>query len=161
MCWFVFTCFGLCVCLSFYFAICFACLFFCVFCLFACACACLFVARPFAGSFVLLVCVFPCLACLLVRVLTYLFFVYHSWRLACVRQNRTALTRIRRCISHITPLGRFSELDCSTTKRVLVPTPNDTSSECSRRDVPNADLFGTDTTPTVEISTMGNRPRGV
>ena len=41
---------------------------------------------------------------------------------------------------HHTPLGRFSKLDCSTTKRV--PIPNDTSSESSRRDVSNADLFG-------------------
>ena len=32
-----------------------------------------------------------------------------------------------------------------------VPIPNDTSSESSRRDVPNADLFGTGTNPTVEI----------
>ena len=38
---------------------------------------------------------------------------------------------------YITTLGRFSNLDCSTTKRV--PTPNDRS----RRDVSNADLFGT------------------
>ena len=35
-----------------------------------------------------------------------------------------------------TPLGRFSKLDCSTTKRV--PIPNDKSSESSRRDVSNA-----------------------
>ena len=32
--------------------------------------------------------------------------------------------------------------------------PNGMSSGCSRRDVPNAGLFGTDTIPTVEISTM-------
>ena len=42
-----------------------------------------------------------------------------------------------------------------------VPIPNDTSSESSRRDVPNADLFATGTIPRVEISTMENRPRGV
>ena len=35
--------------------------------------------------------------------------------------------RIGRCISHSLPLERFSELDCSTTKRV--PIPNDASSE--------------------------------
>ena len=34
-----------------------------------------------------------------------------------------------------------------------MPTPNDTSSESSPRDVANAALFGTDTIPTVEIST--------
>ena len=39
--------------------------------------------------------------------------------------------------------------------------PNDTSSERSRRDVSRADVFGTDTVPTVETSTMENRPRGV
>ena len=36
-----------------------------------------------------------------------------------------------------------------------------TSSESSRRDVSNANLVGTDTTPTVEMSSMENRPRGV
>ena len=40
---------------------------------------------------------------------------------------------------HRTPLGRFSKLDCSTTKRV--PIPNHTSSECSRRGVFNAEHF--------------------
>ena len=62
-------------------------------------------------------------------------------------------------ISHYhTPLRLFSEPDCSTTERV--PIPNDTSSERSRRDASNADLFGTDTIPTVGISTMEHRPRG-
>ena len=56
------------------------------------------------------------------------------------------------------PWGGFSKLDCSTTKRV--PIPNDTSSESSRRDVSSADLFGSGTIPTVEISTMEDRPRG-
>ena len=51
-----------------------------------------------------------------------------------------------------TPLGRFSKLDCSTTKRVLIP--NGTYSARSRRNVSNAVFFGTDTIPTVEISTM-------
>ena len=45
-----------------------------------------------------------------------------------------------------TPLERFLKVDCSTTKRVpivpLVPIPNDTSSESSRRVVSNVDLFG-------------------
>ena len=63
---------------------------------------------------------------------------------------------IRRCTSH--PLGRFSKLDCSTTKRV--PIPNDAFSESSHRDVSNADRFGTGSIPTVEISRMENRPRG-
>ena len=58
-----------------------------------------------------------------------------------------------------TPLGRFSDLDCSTSERVLIP--NDTSSASSPRAVFNADLVGTGTIPTVEISTMANRPRGV
>ena len=40
---------------------------------------------------------------------------------------------------HHTPLGRFSKLDYSATSRVSIP--NDTSSECSRRGVSNADLF--------------------
>ena len=66
---------------------------------------------------------------------------------------------IGRCVS-LPLLGRFSKLDCSTTKRVPVPIPNDMSSESSRRDVSNADTFGTDTIPTVEISIMQNRPRG-
>ena len=40
--------------------------------------------------------------------------------------------------------------------------PNDTASESSRRDVSNADLLGTDTIPTVGISTMKqSTPRGV
>ena len=41
-------------------------------------------------------------------------------------------------------LGRFSKLDCSTTKRApvpIVPTRNHTSSESSRRDVSNAVLL--------------------
>ena len=46
-----------------------------------------------------------------------------------------------------TPLGRFSKLDYSTTKRM--PMPNDTSSESSRRDVSSAELLGIDTIPTV------------
>ena len=58
-----------------------------------------------------------------------------------------------------TPLGRFSQLDCSTTKRV--PIPNDTSSASSRRAVSNAEILGDDTIPTAEISTLENRPRGV
>ena len=59
----------------------------------------------------------------------------------------------------ITPrCGGLSNLDCSTTKRV--PAPNDTSSESSRRHVSNAGLFGTGTTPTVEIASMEHRPRG-
>ena len=58
-----------------------------------------------------------------------------------------------------THLGRFSKPDCSTTKRVPVPTLNDTSSESSRRDVSCADQFGTGTIPTVEIPSTENRPR--
>ena len=66
-------------------------------------------------------------------------------------------------ITHHTPLGRFSKLDCdcSTTKRVPVPIPNDTSSESSRRDVSNADLFGTSIFPTaVEMSSMEKSAEG-
>ena len=40
---------------------------------------------------------------------------------------------------YVTPLGRFSKVNCSTTKRVQMP--NDASSERSRRDVYNADPF--------------------
>ena len=58
-----------------------------------------------------------------------------------------------------TPLGRFSKVDCSTTKRV--PTPNDTSSGSSPRDISNPDLLGTGTIPNVEISSTENRARGV
>ena len=65
--------------------------------------------------------------------------------------------RIRQCISH-TP-GALSKLDSSATKRV--PIPNDTSSESPWRDIFNADLYGAGTIPTVEISTMENRPKGV
>ena len=60
-----------------------------------------------------------------------------------------------RCISH----HQCSKVDCSTTKRV--PIPNETSSESSRRDVSKADRFGVDTIPTVEMSRMENRIRGV
>ena len=35
-----------------------------------------------------------------------------------------------------------------------MPIPNDTSSESSQRGVYNADLFGTDTSPNVDISSM-------
>ena len=60
---------------------------------------------------------------------------------------------------HITPTrGGFSKLDFSTTKRV--PTTNDTSSERSRQIFSNADMFGMDAVPTVDISTTKNRPRG-
>ena len=58
-----------------------------------------------------------------------------------------------------TPLRRFPKLDSSATKRV--PIPNGTSSESSRREVSNAELFGTDTISTMETSTMENRPWGV
>ena len=45
--------------------------------------------------------------------------------------------RLQQCYvyAYHTPLGRISKLDRSTTKRVPVPIPNDTSSESSRRDV--------------------------
>ena len=56
----------------------------------------------------------------------------------------------------------FSKLDCSTTKRMPIYIPNDTSSKSSRRHVSNAVLFGTDTTiPTaVGISTIAIGPEG-
>ena len=41
---------------------------------------------------------------------------------------------------YITPLGRFFELDCSTTKRA--PIPNETPSESSRGSASNADYVG-------------------
>ena len=71
--------------------------------------------------------------------------------------------RIQCTVCH-TPLGRFSKVDCLTTKRA--PIPNGTSAERPLIDAFNADLFGSDTIPTinttaVEISTMENRPRGV
>ena len=53
--------------------------------------------------------------------------------------------RTRRCLQR-TPLGRFSKVELSTTKMVpVVLIRNYTSSESSRRDVSNTDLFGTDT----------------
>ena len=58
-----------------------------------------------------------------------------------------------------TALGGGSKIDRSITKRV--PTPNDVPSETYQRDVSNADLFGTDTIPTVEISTHGKIGPGV
>ena len=71
--------------------------------------------------------------------------------------------RIGRCTSISHTLGRFSKIDCSPSKRM--PRPNATSSESSRRHVSNADLIGTDIfqllIPTMEISTMENRPRGM
>ena len=64
---------------------------------------------------------------------------------------------IRRCVSHYhTHLGQFSKIDYSTAKRM--PTPNDTCSESALRQVPNADLVGTGSIPTVEISSMEKRP---
>ena len=60
--------------------------------------------------------------------------------------------------------GAFPKVDCSTTRRVpTVPTPNDTSWESSRRDVANAELFGTDTSipAAVEISTIEKIGPGV
>ena len=62
------------------------------------------------------------------------------------------------CMVHYTPLGRFSKVDCSTTKRV--PIPNDTSSESSRRDAFNTDLSAPTLSQllSVEISTIKNRP---
>ena len=68
----------------------------------------------------------------------------------------------RRCTSHYhTPLVRYSKLDSSTTKRVPIPNDTSTSPEISRRDVSNADLFGTDTVAAaVEISTIGTPTQG-
>ena len=45
--------------------------------------------------------------------------------------------------------------------RKRVPGPNDKYPESSRRDASKADLLGTDSFPTVEISNTENRPRGV
>ena len=41
--------------------------------------------------------------------------------------------------AYYTPLGRFSRIDCTTTKRVQMP--NGMSSESCRGDVSNADFF--------------------
>ena len=79
-------------------------------------------------------------------------------------RNKTVLYPLPRmtvCYVYHTTLGRFSKVDCSTTKRVpTVPTPNDTSSESSQPDVSNAELVGTDPIPAVDISTMEIRPGG-
>ena len=77
------------------------------------------------------------------------------------RVNAKHTTGIRRCTSH-TPLGRFSELDWSTTKRVS--TPNDASSESALVEMLSTPTFVAPTLfrlPLVEISTMENRPKGV
>ena len=80
-------------------------------------------------------------------------------------RNKTVLYPLPRmtvCYVYHTTLGRFSKVDCSTTKRVpTVPTPNDTSSESSQPDVSNAELVGTDPIPAVDISDHGNPPRRV
>ena len=52
-------------------------------------------------------------------------------------------TRMRR-VYVAPPLRWLSKLDCSTTKSV--PLRKNISSESSRRDLPNADVLGTDTT---------------
>ena len=57
-----------------------------------------------------------------------------------------------------TPLRRSSNIDSSTTKKMLIP--NDVSSGNFRRDVSNADRFGTDTGPTVEISSINSGQGG-
>ena len=63
-------------------------------------------------------------------------------------------------VCHPPPWGGVPSSITPTTKRA--PIPNDASSESSRRDVFNYDLFGIDTIPTaVEISSMENRLRGV
>ena len=69
----------------------------------------------------------------------------------------------------ITLPGAVSQAGLLDNKRVPVPRPHDTSSESSRRDASNADVFGTATIPTIQttnintmkLSTMKNRPRGV
>ena len=58
-----------------------------------------------------------------------------------------------------TPMRRFSKLDCWTTNAVPIVMPNDTSTESSRQHA-YADLFGSDTLPTADVSSMENRPRG-
>ena len=57
--------------------------------------------------------------------------ILHPREILCVIHQTSSVYRIR-CVSHITRLGRFCKLDCSTTKRV--PIANDTS-ESFRRDV--------------------------
>ena len=61
-----------------------------------------------------------------------------------------------------TPLGRLSKLDRWTTKRVpIVPIPNHTYSESSRRDDSNAELCCTDTLFQLSrSSSVENRLRG-
>ena len=68
------------------------------------------------------------------------------------------MATVRDGVYHTT-LRRLSKPNFSTTK--WAPISNDTTSESSRRDVSNAHRSGTGTIPTVEISTMENRPRGV
>ena len=81
--------------------------------------------------------------------------------LRCRRDTHTPPTRAQPGLLTVydgvchTPPGSFPKLNCSTTGKC------DKCPESSRRDFFNADLFGTGVIPTVEISTMKNRPRGV
>ena len=59
--------------------------------------------------------------------------IQHSHKKEAMLPTCHQLTQLDDSVDH-TPLGRFSKVDCSATKRV--PIPNETSSESSRRDFP-------------------------
>ena len=65
-----------------------------------------------------------------------------------------------RWLVYITPSWSGFPSSISRRPREL-PISNDKSPESSQRDAYNADLIGTDAIPTVEISSMGHRPRAV
>ena len=82
---------------------------------------------------------------------------YDNSRLQPVSRIRLLLICVMYEVYH-THLGRFPGSNARQQRGCQLP--NGTSSERSRRDVSNDDLFGTAVTPAVEISTMGDRPWG-
>ena len=80
-------------------------------------------------------------------------------RHASVRVRGEACFRIRRCTSH-TPGAIFEARLLENLRGCQLQ--RDTSSENSRREVSNADRYGSNTISTaVEISSIENRPGGV
>ena len=70
-------------------------------------------------------------------------------------------TYVGGCFFLITPPWAVFQARLLDNQEGAVPIPNDTSSESSRRDVSMIDLFGTGTIPTVVISIMEDRTKGV
>lgn len=80
---------------------------------------------------------------------------------ACVSQLLQVPYTMVSIYMYHTPVGRFPKLDCLLCDQEgAVPIPNDTPSQSSPRHAANADLFSNGTIPTVDISSMENRPTG-